>query len=135
VAQVLLSAISFLKGDMHALDTAEGALHQILETGSKTYYVQGCTAFAATLSIMAGIIPDAKQKAKDYYEKAIAVAREIGARGFLGQDYLGLGQLCSAEGDKDKARQYLTKAITLFEQCELEADLKQAKEALESLKQ
>jgi hypothetical protein len=62
------------------------------------------------------------------------VAREIGARAFLGQSYLSLGLLYSGEGEKDKARKYISEAVPLFEECELENSLRQAKEALESLK-
>lgn len=42
--------------------------------------------------------------------------------------------LYSARGDNDKARQYISQAIPLFEECELDTYLKQAREALESLK-
>jgi len=47
--------------------------------------------------------------------------------------YLDLGLLHKAKGEKDKAREYITTAIQLFEQCEAEVFLQQAKEALESL--
>jgi tetratricopeptide (TPR) repeat protein len=101
--------------------------------GLKGIYVWICTGFAASLSIMAGVMPDAGRKAKDYCEKVIEIAKEIGAKAFLGQGYLSLGLVCSAEGDKDKARQCLTETVSLFEQCELENSLSQAKQALESL--
>ena len=65
--------------------------------------------------------------------RTIKLAWEIGAKRFLGIAYLGLGQLYGAEGDKDKARQYISEAVPLFEQCELTTYLAQAKEALESL--
>lgn len=93
-----------------------------------------CNILAMVLSLMAGVIPDATQKSKEYREKAIEMARETGAKNSLGLACLGLGQLYSAEGDKDKARQYILQAVALFEQCELTTLLAQAKEALENLK-
>jgi tetratricopeptide (TPR) repeat protein len=87
-----------------------------------------------SLLILIGSIPDAVQKAKDYRNKAIELAREIGAKGELGISYLNLGLLHSAEGDKGKAKQYISEAVSLFEQCRLENSLRQAKAALESLK-
>jgi class 3 adenylate cyclase/tetratricopeptide (TPR) repeat protein/predicted transcriptional regulator len=134
-ARAILSIISLLKGETQDLTVAEAVLHEMLSVGLKGLYVQLCSALAVALSMMAGVFPDGIQKAKDYCEKAIAGTREIGAKAFLAQGYLGLGLVYSAEGDKDKARQYVSEAISLFEQCELETYLKQAKEVLESLRQ
>jgi tetratricopeptide (TPR) repeat protein len=133
-ARSILSMLAFLKGETQDLTAAEEALRELLSMGLKGVYVWMLSGLAAMLSIMAGVIPNGSQKAKDYCENAIGVAQEIGAKAFLGQSYLNLGLVCSAEGDKDKARQCITEAISLFEQCELENSLSQAKEALESLK-
>jgi class 3 adenylate cyclase/tetratricopeptide (TPR) repeat protein len=133
IARVLLSIISSLKGELEALAVAEEALNEILEAGLKSVYVQLGTGLAANFSMMAGVIPDANRKAKNYYDKAIGIAQEIGAKALLGVGYLGQGLVCSAEGDKDKARQYISDAISLFEQCGLENLQRQATEALESL--
>jgi class 3 adenylate cyclase/tetratricopeptide (TPR) repeat protein len=132
--QGILPFFSFLKGETLDLTKAEDVLHEMLLVGVKGTYVHVCSGVAGGLALMAGVIPGAGQKAKDYCEKAIAVAKEIGAKAFLGQCYLSLGLVCSAEGDKDKARQCVAEAISLFEQCELENSLSQAKAALESLK-
>lgn len=126
--------LSFLKGDTQALATVDEVSREMLLMGLKGQYVWLCSGLAASFSVMAGIIPGASQKAKDYCDKTIEIAKEIGAKAFLGQGYLGLGLVCSAEGDKDKARQCISEAITLFEQCELENSVRQAKEALDSLK-
>jgi tetratricopeptide (TPR) repeat protein len=63
----------------------------------------------------------------------IGVAKEIGAKGVLGQAYLNLGLLHRAKGRTEQAQKCILDAIELFEQCEVEAFLKQAKEALGSL--
>jgi tetratricopeptide (TPR) repeat protein len=78
-------------------------------------------------------VPFAKQKATDNLKKTIEISEEIGAKGILGMAYLDLGLLHKAKGEKDKARECITTAIQLFEQCEAEVFLQQAKEALESL--
>jgi len=133
IASGLLSSISFLKGDVQALTAAEEILRRLLETGIKSFYDRIYCALGMGFSLMAGVAPDITQKAKDYCDKTISIAKEVGAKGFLGQGYLGLGRICSAEGDKDKARQYISDAISLFDQCGLENLQRQAKGALESL--
>ena len=61
------------------------------------------------------------------------VAKEIGAKGIEGQALLDLGYLHKVKGRTDKARDYFSRAIKIFEECEAEMFLKQAKEALASL--
>jgi len=129
-----LTLVQVLKGDLNALAAHEGVLNRMLEVGMKGYCGEYFVAIATGFALLSGIVPDADQKAREYFDKAIEIAKETGSRRFLGQGYLGLGQLYSARGDKDKARQYISQAIPLFEECELDTYLKQAREALESLK-
>jgi tetratricopeptide (TPR) repeat protein len=75
----------------------------------------------------------ATKKAEDHFNRAIEVAKEIGAKGTLGMTSLDLGSLYRATGKKEKAREYISSAIRAFEQCEAQTYLKQAKEALENL--
>jgi hypothetical protein len=49
-------------------------------------------------------------------------------KGFLGQVYLSLGLLYKATKRSDQARQYILKAVDIFEKCEAEGWLKQANE-------
>jgi len=69
-----------------------------------------------------------------FYSKAIEAAKEIGAKSLLGPLYLDLGLLHKAKKRTDQAREIISEAIQLFEQCKAEVYLKQVKEALESLK-
>ncbi len=78
-------------------------------------------------------MPFASKRAEYHFNNAIETAREIGATGVLCQAYLDLGLLHKAKKRKDQARECITKAIELFEQCEADVYLKQANEALESL--
>jgi tetratricopeptide (TPR) repeat protein len=78
-------------------------------------------------------LPFASKRAEAHFNKAIEVADQVGCRGVMGMAHLGLGLLHQAKGRKDKARKCLCTAIEVFEQCEAQAYLKQAREALESL--
>jgi class 3 adenylate cyclase/tetratricopeptide (TPR) repeat protein len=73
------------------------------------------------------------KKAEEYLNIAIAVAEEIGAKGLLGQAYLELGALYKAKRKTAQARKYISKAINVFQQCEAEEYLKQARDTLASL--
>jgi tetratricopeptide (TPR) repeat protein len=77
--------------------------------------------------------PRADKKAITHFNKAIEVAKEIGSRVILGLAYFDLGVLHQAKKRTEKARQCISEAVNIFEQCEANAYLKQAKEALESL--
>ena len=75
----------------------------------------------------------ASKRAEDHFNKAIEVAREIGAKATLASACLGLGHLHKAKGRKDRARECISEAIDLFGQCEADLHLKKAREALENL--
>jgi tetratricopeptide (TPR) repeat protein len=77
-------------------------------------------------------VPSAAKKAEDHFNKAIETAKEIEAKGILGQGHLFLGLLFKAKGRAGEARDCLSQAIQILEQCESENYLKQAKEALAS---
>ena len=78
-------------------------------------------------------LPFVKQKAEAHLQEAIRVAKEIGDKGTLGQAYLDMGELRKIKGSNDEARKYITFAISLFEECENDFLLKQAREALSAL--
>jgi tetratricopeptide (TPR) repeat protein len=78
-------------------------------------------------------VPVASKKAEEHYRKAIDLSEEIGANGYRGISYLGLGQFYLARKKTAQARQYIGKAIEILEECEAEQFLQQAKQALKSL--
>ncbi|MDX1777626.1 MAG: hypothetical protein R3339_01990, partial [Thermodesulfobacteriota bacterium] len=78
-------------------------------------------------------LPFARQKAEKHYMRALTSAQKIGAKAMEGQIHLGLGKLYSRTGNREKARHCFLSAIKLFEVCEAEIFLKQAREALSSL--
>jgi len=90
-------------------------------------------SIAKNIGFLVKNVPFADKKAESHFNKAIEVAKEIGAKSLLGPLYLDLGLLHKAKKRTDKARKCLSEAIQIFEQCEAEVYLKQAKEALTSL--
>ncbi|MFC1896328.1 AAA family ATPase [Thermodesulfobacteriota bacterium] len=91
------------------------------------------STIAKNIGFLVRNVPFAGKKAEGHFNKAIEVAKEIGAKGILGQACLDLGLLHEAKRRKDKARECISEAINIFQECEAEVYLKQAKEALASL--
>ena len=152
-AHSLLGVVLIAKGHMsRGLRMIEDMGQSFLETGRKycyatTEYSQGKLYFqlvegagpislstmAKNIGFLVKNVPFASKKAEDHFNRAIEVARDIGAKGVLGQAYLDLGLLHRTKGEKDKAGECISTAIQIFEQCEAEVYLKQAKEALANL--
>ena len=103
-------------------------LHMAQRSGPKSL-----SALARNIGFVVRNVPFASKKAEHHFNKSIEVAKEIGAKGVLGQSYLCLGDLYTAKGRTEQARECLSEAIRLFEQCEARLYLKHANEALASL--
>ena len=86
------------------------------------------------IGFIAKNVPFASKKAEGHFKKVIEVAEEMGAKAILGGVHLDLGLLHKARKRHDKAKQCISEAIEMFEQCEANVYLKQANEALDSLK-
>jgi class 3 adenylate cyclase/tetratricopeptide (TPR) repeat protein len=91
------------------------------------------STFIKNLGFLLKTTPLAASRAEGHFTKAIEAAREIGAKGTLARAHLDLGKLHKAKGRIGQAREHISEAIHLFEQCEAKIYLKQAKEALASL--
>jgi len=129
-----LGLVAVAKGQIdEGMELAEGSLRSVLQAGRKTFSALFAAAIGKVYGLLVGQIPQADQKAEDHLNNAIELAKEIGANSTMGMAYLDLGLLHSAKGEKGKARECISIAIELFEQCGLELYLRQAKEALESL--
>ena len=89
---------------------------------------------AKNVGFLVKYVPLAAKKAESHFNKAIEVTEKIGAKILLSQAYLGLGFLHKAKKRSKKARECLTKANHIFEECEAEVFLKQTQEALEDLR-
>jgi len=88
---------------------------------------------AKNIGFLVKNVPFADQKAEFHFNKAIEIAKEIEDKWHLGPAYLDLGLLHKAKKRNDRAKECISKAILIFEECEADAYLKQAKEALASL--
>ncbi|UCF90222.1 MAG: AAA family ATPase [Desulfobacterales bacterium] len=91
-------------------------------------------AQAAPAAQLENTAAPAEQKAAAYFRHAIECAQEIGARGTLGRAYLSWGFWSRQKGNHEAARRYFTRAIQYFRQCRADVYLKQAQDALASLK-
>jgi tetratricopeptide (TPR) repeat protein len=90
------------------------------------------STMAKNIGFLIEHVPFASKKAEDHFNRAIEVAKEIGAKGTMGMAYLDLGLLYRMKGKTEQAKKCLSEAIRIFEQTEAEGFLKQAKEALAS---
>jgi tetratricopeptide (TPR) repeat protein len=153
LAYACLGVVTIVKGHMsHGLKMIEESIRSSKENGSKYFYsfyenllgmvylqiVQGegersLSTMFRNIGFLVKNVPFAGKKAEDHFNKAIEVAKEIGAKGTQGLAYLNLGLLHKAKKRTEQARKCMTEAVQLFEQCEAETNLTQAKEALENL--
>ena len=116
-------------------------LHAMLESIIGKVYLQvvqgegpkNLSFLAKNIGFLMKNVPFASQKAEAHFKKAIEAAKEIGAKGILGQAHLDLGLLHKAKKRTAQARECISEAIQIFEECEAEVYLKQAKEDLASL--
>jgi tetratricopeptide (TPR) repeat protein len=92
------------------------------------------STMARNIGFLIQNVPFASKKAEEHFNRAIQVAREIGAKSTMGMAYLDLGLLARMKGKTEQAKKCLSEAIQIFEQSEAEGFLKKAKEALASLR-
>ncbi len=94
---------------------------------------KGLAAFWKNFGFLIKNLPFAGKKAERHLTKAVQLAKQTGARGFLGQPCLQLGVLFKLRGRRAKAREYVSEAIQVFEECGFEAYLNHARELLDAL--
>ena len=153
MANMILSVILIAKGRMgEGLRKLTEVQHALISSESKWLYAQSeyilgsvylqivegkgpknFSVLIKSIGFLLKNVPFASKKAENHFQKAIEVAKKIGAKGILGQAYLGLGLLHKAKKKEHRAREYISHAVQVFEQCEAEIYLKHAREALESL--
>ncbi len=123
--------ISERKGWLAFWENMLGTLYmQMVQGGEKP----SLSFLAKNIGFIIKNAPQADRKAKVHFNKAIEQANEVGVKGTIGQAYLNLGLLHKAKNRIDQARESFIEAIKIFEETEAEGFLKQAKDALQSLK-
>ena len=88
---------------------------------------------ARNIVFMVRNFPLLKKRAVYHLTRSIDLAEKIGAKLTLGMAYHELGLLYLYERKTAEARECITKAVNVFDQCGAEGYLKQAKETLASL--
>jgi hypothetical protein len=113
-----------------AMQIYNGLLYlQIVEGGGP----KSLSFMVKNIRSLVKLVPGAAREAEEYFNKAIGLTAEIGARFPLAHAHLGLGLLHRAKGRKEKPRESISKAIEIFEECEADVFLKQARAALAEL--
>ena len=131
----------FLKARDRTLQTGYKYMYVISEYMLGNIFLQmalgegdiGLGAILRNIGFLIKNLPFAKTKAENHLKKTIVLADEIGAKNFKGQALLDLGRLYLYKKRKEEARECLTQAIEVFEQCEIETYKQKAKEILSSL--
>ena len=106
-----------------------GKVYSQIAAGPKPAF----SIMAKNMGFLVKNMPLAGKRAEEHLGKEIEMAKEIGAKGFLGISYMDLGMFHEAKSKTDAARKCICEAIKIFEETEAEGYLKQAKEALDSL--
>jgi class 3 adenylate cyclase/tetratricopeptide (TPR) repeat protein len=78
-------------------------------------------------------LPVAAKKAEAHFLRVIEISKKYGSKSFMGYACLDLARLYKTKKRNEKAREYLFEAIRIFEECEMNGFLAQARKALDSL--
>ncbi len=108
-----------------------GRIYLQLVEGAKSVNL---SSMAKNIGFLLKNAPSAAKKAEMHFNRAIEIFNQIDAKNYVARTYIDLGALYKAKKRTDQARQCLSKAIDLFEQCEADFFLQQAKEELASLR-
>lgn len=130
-----LGMLNVAKGQFDSgLEMIEEAIRKAIEKGRKT-----CQATfehilgSIYLQLLDSGLPTATEKSELHLMHAVSLSKQIGAEGTLSQALFDLGRLHKSKGDTEQAKKCLIEAIALFEECEAEMYLTQARNTLKSL--
>jgi len=152
-SEVLLSGVLAASGNItDSVKKLDRLRSHFLENGHKfsfafTEYILGSIHFqmikkgapkdikviARNFGFLLKTMPFAAKKAEQHFQEAIQVSKEVGAKGVLGQSCLDLGRLYKIRGKNDYARQHISDATKIFEECGAYVFLKNARDELASL--
>jgi tetratricopeptide (TPR) repeat protein len=106
-----------------------GKTYSQIATGAKPAF----SIMVKNIGFLAKNVPLAKKRAEEHLKQTIEISKEIGMKGFLGMSYLDLGLLYETSKKPEEARNLILRSIEVFEECEADGFLKQAKKALRNL--
>ncbi len=110
-----------------ALPMCQEAIRLAEESGEK-YTI--ALAHRTRAEIFLCLEPSDPQKAERAILEAIQIEQEIGAKPELARSYVSYASLLKGKGEKEKAEEYLAKAIDMFQQMGMAWDLVQAEQTL-----
>lgn len=120
-------------GNRYRLATGEHLLGKIylqMVMGSES---RSFSFIARNIGFLVKNVPFADRKAEAHFNRAIEVAHKIDAQSLLGQVKLDLGLLHHAKKRPEQARQCISEAIELFEDCQAGGFLERARNTLSTL--
>jgi hypothetical protein len=90
-------------------------------------------SLAKNIKFLIKNVPFASKRAEKHLNRCILMAKDFGADLLLGHAYLDLGTLNMNKNRYVQARNYITKAVPIFESCGADAYLQQAHEMLQEI--
>ena len=104
-------------GEGHWLAGEDDKARQMLEKGLKIAERCGARYYIGFAQRLLGeiVLRTNPAQAVSHFEKSIAVFQEIKAESALATAYAGYGRLHKLQGNVEQAREYLTKALEIFE--------------------
>lgn len=128
----LLTDVHLGLGDTQkALECCQEGLSIALNFKSKWYEWYSRQGLGELYTAMG---PEYYEEAEKHFLESITLAEEAEARPDVAKSYRGLGILYKEKGQPEKAGEYLSRAITMFQEMGMVRDLAKAKEALDSLR-
>jgi tetratricopeptide (TPR) repeat protein len=129
------TALAACLSTLGELDTASSLCQEAIQLGEETgdKYVM---AFAQRTfaEIIFGLEPLNSQKAKHSILEAIQIQQEIDAKPELARSYMIYARILVDSGEKEKANEYIEKAVGMFQQMDMTWDLAQAEQFTSKLK-
>jgi class 3 adenylate cyclase/tetratricopeptide (TPR) repeat protein len=129
------TALAACLSTLGELDTGSSLCQEAIRLGEETgdKYVM---AFAQrTFSeILFGLEPLNPQEAEHSILEAIQIQQEIDAKPELARSYMSYAQILLGSEEKEKANEYIEKAVGMFQQMDMTWDLAQAKNITSKLK-
>ena len=90
-------------------------------------------AILRNLPFLLTALPSAARRTLHHYQRAIALAEKMGAKGMQGQAYLGMARLYHRQARHAEANDAIDRALARFEQCNAQGFLRMAKQLKTSI--
>jgi predicted ATPase len=128
---------TFLATCLLALGELEAVLplcHEAMRLARETHdtYVHAL-AYRTLAQALSCLVPVDSAQVEHAFAEAMRLQQEIGAKPELARTYVSYALLLRGQGEKDKARAYLTQAYSMFQQMGMAWDLAQAEQVLRTL--